>query len=125
MPAHAGPFEDAVAKFANDDYSDTAEAVDAIVASGNPLAFPIISALQDERLFADPDSKKVFIKQADDKIIDAATGAAVDKLPDGASRSAAQQPPAPHGRRGARQSHPDVARSRQAHRGRAVRLQVA
>ena len=85
MPAHAGAFEDAVAKFANDDYSDTAEAVDVIVASGNPLAFPIISALQEERLFADPDSKKVFIKQADDKIIDAATGAAVDKLPDGAS----------------------------------------
>src|SRR5690242_17810001 len=84
-PAFAGPFEDAVAKFANDDFSDTIEAVDAIAASGNPLAFPIISALQEERLFADPESKKVFIKQPDDKIIDAATGAAVDKLPDGAS----------------------------------------
>jgi urea transport system permease protein len=84
-PAFAGAFEDAVAKFANDDYSDTADAIDAVAASGNPLAFPIISALQDERLFADPESKKVFIKQADDKIIDAATGAAVDKLPDGAT----------------------------------------
>jgi hypothetical protein len=29
-PAFAGPFEDAVAKFANDDFSDTAEAIDAI-----------------------------------------------------------------------------------------------
>src|SRR4029450_8850893 len=75
----------AVAKFANDDFSDTADAIDTVAASGNPLAFPIINALQEERLFADPDSKKVFIKQADDKIIDAATGAAVDKLPDGAS----------------------------------------
>jgi urea transport system permease protein len=84
-PAFAGAFEDAVAKFANDDYSDTADAIDAVAASGNPLAFPIISALQDERLFADPESKKVFIKQADDKIVDAATGAAVDKLPDGAT----------------------------------------
>jgi urea transport system permease protein len=84
-PAFAGPFEDAVAKFANDDFSDTAEAIDAIAASGNPLAFPIISALLDERLLADPETKKVFIKQADDKIIDAATGAAVDKLPDGAT----------------------------------------
>ena len=72
-PAFAGAFEDAVAKFANDDYSDTADAIEAIAASGNPLAFPIISALQEERLFADPESKKVFIKQADDKIVDAAT----------------------------------------------------
>ena len=49
------------------------------------LLFPIISALQEGRLIADPESKKVFIKQADGKIIDAATGAAVDKLPDGAA----------------------------------------
>ena len=84
-PAHAGAFEDAVAKFANDDYSDTVDAVDAIAASGNPLATTIIGALQDERLLADPGSRKVFIKQVDDRIIDAATGAAVDKLPDGAT----------------------------------------
>ncbi len=80
-PAFAGPFEDAVAKFANDDFSDTRDAVDAIAASGNPLAFAIISALQDGKLVADPATKKVFIKQGD-KVIDAATGAAVDKLPD-------------------------------------------
>jgi urea transport system permease protein len=85
VPAVAGRFEDAVAKLANDDFSDTAEAIDSIASSGNPLAFPIISALQDDRLLADPESKKVFIKQADDKIVDAATGAAVDKLPDGAT----------------------------------------
>jgi urea transport system permease protein len=85
LPAFAGPFEDAVAQFANDEFSDTEEAIGAIATSGNPLAFPIISALQDGRLSADPDSKKVFITQADDKIIDAATGAAVDKLPDNAA----------------------------------------
>ena len=33
MPAYAGAFEDAVAKFANDDFSDTAEAIDAVAAS--------------------------------------------------------------------------------------------
>ena len=81
----AGPFEDAVAKFANDDFSDTDEAIGAVATSGNPLAFPIISALQDGRLSADPDTKKVFVTRADGKIIDAATGAAVDKLPDGAA----------------------------------------
>ncbi len=125
VPAHAGPFEDAVAKFANDDYSDTADAVDAIVASGNPLAFPIISALQEERLFADPDSKKVFIKQADDKIVDAATGAAVDKLPDGAAEVRLNNRLRRTVDTALGTSHVDVARSHQAHCGRAVRLQVA
>ena len=85
VPALAGPFEDAVGKFANDEFSDTDEAVGAVASSGNPLAFTIINALQDGRLFADPDSKKVFVTQPDGKIIDAATGAGVDKLPDGAA----------------------------------------
>ena len=85
LPAFAGPFEDAVGKFANDEFSDTEEAIGVVAASGNPLAYPIISALQDERLMADPDTKKVYIKQTDGKIIDAATGAAVDSIPDSAS----------------------------------------
>ena len=34
---------------------------------------------------ADPETKKVYVTQPDGKIIDAATGAAVDKLPDGAA----------------------------------------
>src|SRR5882724_8788837 len=85
VPALAGPFEDAVAKFANDEFSDTEEAIGTVATSGNPLAFPIISALGEDRLSADPESKKVFVTQSDGKIIDAATGAAVDKLPDGAA----------------------------------------
>ena len=85
LPAFAGPFEDAVGKFANDDFSDTEEAVGAIATSGNPLAFSIISALQDGRLMADPDTKKIYVTQADGKIIDAATGAAVDSIPDSAA----------------------------------------
>jgi urea transport system permease protein len=84
-PVFAGPFEDSVGKFATDDFSDTEDAVGEVVASGNPLAYPIISALQDERLMFDADTKKVYIKQADDKAIDAATGAPVDGIPDSAS----------------------------------------
>jgi urea transport system permease protein len=84
-PAFAGTFEDSVAKFATDDFSDTEEAIGEIAASGNPLAYPILSALQSERLMADSDSKKVYIKQVDGKAIDAATGAAVDSIPDSAS----------------------------------------
>ena len=85
LPAFAGPFEDAVAKFATDDFSDTEEAIGVVAASGSPLAYPIISALQDERLMFDADSKKVYIKETDGKAIDAATGAPVDAIPDGAS----------------------------------------
>ncbi|QDF40308.1 urea ABC transporter permease subunit UrtB [Bradyrhizobium symbiodeficiens] len=85
LPALAGPFEDAVAKFANDDYSDTDEAIGVVASSGNPLAFPIISALQDGRLMADLDSKKVYVTGTDGKSIDAATGQAVASVPDSAS----------------------------------------
>ncbi len=85
VPALAGPFEDAVGKFATDDFSDTEEAIGAVALSGNPLAFPIISALQDGRLMFDAESKKVYIKQPDGKATDAATGAAVDAIPDSAS----------------------------------------
>ncbi len=76
VPAFAGPFEDSVSQFANDSFSDTEEAINALAASGNPLAYPIISALQEGRLIADPDSKKVYIKQLDGKVVDATTGAA-------------------------------------------------
>jgi urea transport system permease protein len=85
VPAFAGAFEDAVAKFANDEFSDTEEAIGEVASSGNALAFPIISALGEDRLSADPDTKKVFITQPDGKIVDAATGATVDKLPDNAA----------------------------------------
>ena len=40
---------------------------------------------QDGRLAADPETKKVFVTEPDGKIIDAATGAAVASLPDGAA----------------------------------------
>src|ERR1700756_4758936 len=84
-PAFAGSFEDSVAKFTTGDFSDTEDAIGEIAASGNPLAYPILSALQDGRLMADSDSKRVYIKQPDGKSIDAATGAAVDAIPDSAS----------------------------------------
>src|SRR5215475_11755221 len=85
LPALAGPFEDAVAKFANDEFSDTEEAIGVVASSGNALAYPIISALQDGRLMADPDSKKVYVTGTDGKSIDAATGEPVASVPDSAS----------------------------------------
>ena len=85
LPAFAGAFEDAVGKFATDDFSDTEEAIGVVATSGNRLAFPIISALQDGRLMADADSKKVFVTQPDGKNLDAASGAPVASVPDSAS----------------------------------------
>ena len=123
VPALAGPFEDAVAKFANDDFSDTDEAIGAVATSGNPLAFPIISALQDGRLSADPDTKKVFVtgsRRQDHRCRHRrrrrqAAGQRGCRPP--------QQPPAPHRRGRARRPDAAVARSRQADRGRAVGVQ--
>ncbi len=77
MPCRAGSFEDTVGLFANDSFSDTDDAINALAASGNPLAYPIVSALQEDRLVADPTTKKVYIKQPDGTVLDAATGAAV------------------------------------------------
>src|SRR6267154_3094263 len=85
LPVMAGPFEDAVGKFANDEFSDTEEAVGVLATGGNPLAYTIISALQDGRLMADPDTKKVYVTQADGQMIDAATGAPVASIPDSAT----------------------------------------
>ncbi len=85
LPVIAGPFEDAVGKFANDEFSDTEEAIGVIATSGNPLAYTIISALQDGRLMADPDTKKIYLTQADGQMIDAATGAPVASIPDSAA----------------------------------------
>jgi urea transport system permease protein len=76
-PAAAGPFEDAVAQLSNDSFGDTDAAVTAISASGDARAYVVISALQEGRLVADPASRKVYIRQADGKVVDAATGDAV------------------------------------------------
>ncbi|MGO4715911.1 urea ABC transporter permease subunit UrtB [Bradyrhizobium sp. 2TAF24] len=75
-PASAGPFEDAISQFANDSFSDTDEAIGALVASGHPRAYPIISALQEGRLLANGQDRKVYIRQPDGALVDAATGTA-------------------------------------------------
>jgi len=124
MPAFAGPFEDAVGKFATDDFSDTEEAIGVVASSGNPLAFPVISALQEERLMFDADTKKVYIKQADGKAIDAATELRSTAFQTAPVWSASTTACAARWMRGRR---PDaaVARCRDADHGRAVGLQVA
>jgi urea transport system permease protein len=85
-PALAGPFEEAVAQFSEGTFSDSEAAVAKLAVTGNPMAATIINALQEGRLYADSDAKKVYLKRADGKVTDAVTGAAVGDIPDSASK---------------------------------------
>jgi urea transport system permease protein len=78
---HAGPYEDALAGFTTDEFADTADSVTAVATSGSPLAPALIAALQDGRLLFSAKDKKVFIKTADDKLLDAETGKPFEGTP--------------------------------------------
>jgi urea transport system permease protein len=73
-PSRAGPYEDALLRFTADSFSETIEGVNGVVASGNPLAATVVGALQQGRLLFSAASKQVFIREAPDRLIDAATG---------------------------------------------------
>ena len=49
-PAHAGPYEDALAHFTADSFDQTIEGINAVAASGNALAAPAIRALQEGQI---------------------------------------------------------------------------
>ena len=72
--AQAGPYEDALSRFSADSFDETIEGINGVVASGNALAAPVITALQDGRLLFSAESKRVFIRDKSDQLIDAATG---------------------------------------------------
>jgi len=72
--AQAGPYEDALSRFSADSFDQTIEGINEVVASGNALAAPVISALQEGRLLFSAESKRVFIREQPDRLIDAATG---------------------------------------------------
>ena len=79
--ANAQSFDEALSGFTADSFSDTEAAIGAVARSGNPRAAQVIAALQDGRLFFDPDGKKVYIKEKDDRLSDAATGEAAGAAP--------------------------------------------
>jgi urea transport system permease protein len=76
-PAFSQTLDDALTRFAADSFSETDEGITALAASGSPRATAIIEALQAGQLAFDPASKKIFIRQGN-RVLDAATGAAVD-----------------------------------------------
>jgi urea transport system permease protein len=79
LPAasHAGPYEDALARFVTDDFDDTTEAINGIATSGDPLAAAVLEALQDGRLVFSAEAKTVFYRDTSDRLIDAVTGTPV------------------------------------------------
>src|SRR5262249_14576400 len=79
--ANAQSFDEALTGFTADSFSDTENAIRPVARSGNARAAQVIAALQDGRLFFDPDGKKIYIKGKDDRIVDAATGQAVASAP--------------------------------------------
>eukprot|EP01037_Dinobryon_pediforme_P005524 gene5524-5578_t len=71
-PACADDTPDAFTGLASESFDDVARALSALATSGNKMAGPTISALQNEMLFVGPD-QSILIKQ-DDSFIDARTG---------------------------------------------------
>jgi urea transport system permease protein len=72
--AQAGPYEDALSRLSADSFDQTIDGVNEVVASGNALAAPVITALQEGRLLFSAESKRVFIRDKSDRLIDTATG---------------------------------------------------
>jgi urea transport system permease protein len=77
----AASLDDAMSHFTQDDFAETEAGIGAVAESGDPRAAAIIQALQSGRLLFSAEQKKVFYKDADGKLFDAATGAAVDAAP--------------------------------------------
>jgi urea transport system permease protein len=72
--SRANPYTDALIHFTADSFDQTIDGINAVAASGNPLAPTVIAALQEGRLLFSAESKRVFIRDAFDQLIDAATG---------------------------------------------------
>ncbi len=79
--AQAGPYEDALAGFTEGSLSDTGDAIDKIVAGGDPRAASLLAALEDARVMFSAKDKKVYIKTKDGKLTDAATGTEISTPP--------------------------------------------
>jgi urea transport system permease protein len=81
-PPAQGGLAGALARFLEDDFSETDTGIGEVAATGEARAGAIIEALQDGRLLYSTLEKKVYYKDRADKLIDALTGAALAKEPD-------------------------------------------
>src|SRR5205085_6485206 len=81
IQANTQGYQDALTRFTADSFDDTDAAITAVAASGNALAIEVIRALQDGRLLFSADQKKVYVRDADGTVLDAATGTPTAAVP--------------------------------------------
>jgi urea transport system permease protein len=75
LVAMAGPYEDALPRFAADSYADTEAAIAAVASSGHSLSLRVVEALRDGRLLVR--AGQVVIRDGSGTLVDAATGQAL------------------------------------------------
>ena len=121
-PARAGPYEDALAHFTADSFDQTIEGINAVAASGNAFAAPVISALQ--KPFFSADGKRVFIRETGDRLDRRRHRPTGCHQSAGPRAGASQQPPAADRGGGARRLDADGAGCGQAAGGGAGGAQV-
>ncbi|WP_244600240.1 urea ABC transporter permease subunit UrtB [Blastochloris tepida] len=83
LPAAAASLQEALARFAANDFSETAKAIDEIAESGAPQAVGLMDALLNRRLAVTPDGG-VFFTDAQGRAFDALIGNPVAAVPKGA-----------------------------------------
>src|SRR5215510_2297202 len=79
--ARADAYEDALAHFLADSFDDTIEGINAVAASGHPLAEKVLGALQARRLVFSAEQKRVYFKDETDSLFDAASGSPAASAP--------------------------------------------
>src|SRR5215471_15786926 len=79
--ARADAYEDALAHFLADSFDDTIEGINAVAASGHPLAEKVLGALQARRLMFSAEQKRVYFKDEADSLFDAASGSPAASAP--------------------------------------------
>jgi urea transport system permease protein len=70
-----------VAHFLADSFDDTIEGINAVAASGHPLAEKVLGALQDRRLMFSAEQNRVFFKDEANGLFDAASGSPAASAP--------------------------------------------
>ncbi|MBO0750639.1 MAG: urea ABC transporter permease subunit UrtB [Bradyrhizobiaceae bacterium] len=76
-PLQAAGLDTALTHFTAGDFSETADGIAAVAESGDPRAAAILAALRDGRLLYSAGQNKVFMRDEQDRLVDAATAAVV------------------------------------------------
>ncbi|EJW13469.1 Urea ABC transporter, permease protein UrtB [Rhodovulum sp. PH10] len=80
-PVGAAPYEDALANLSGKSFKQTEQAIDALGASADERAAPVLRALLDGRLSYDPAGARLVVEGADGALRDAMTGDVITSSP--------------------------------------------